>query len=45
MVKKNSGGYLLNANPDVLKDPVFDFIAGTKIYLPQGSNLQSIMGI
>lgn len=31
-------------NPEVLKDPVFDFIAGTEIYLPQGSNLKSRLG-
>jgi len=31
-------------NPDVLKDPVFDFIAGTKIYLPQRKHLKSILG-
>ena len=27
-------------NPDILKDPVFDFVVGTKIYLPQGKNLR-----
>lgn len=27
-------------NPDILKDPIFDFVAGTKIYLPQGSSLR-----
>jgi hypothetical protein len=27
-------------NPDILKDPVFDFITGTEIYLPQGKNLR-----
>ena len=31
-------------NPDVLKDPVFDFVAGTKIYLPQRKHLRSILG-
>jgi hypothetical protein len=31
-------------NPDVLKDPVFDFKTGTKIYLPQGSNLRKRLG-
>jgi len=31
-------------NPDILKDPVFDFVAGTQIYLPQGSKLQSLLG-
>jgi hypothetical protein len=32
-------------NPDVLKDPVFDFIAGTQIFLPKKSNLSSSVGI
>jgi len=32
-------------NLDVLKDPVFDFVAGTKIYLPQGANLKKRLGI
>lgn len=31
-------------NLDILKDPIFDFTAGTKIYLPQGSNLRQIIG-
>jgi len=31
-------------NVDVLKDPIFDFVAGTKIYLPQGKNLQQSLG-
>lgn len=32
-------------NPDVIKDPVFDFVAGTKIYLPQGAKIRSLMGL
>jgi hypothetical protein len=32
-------------NMDVLKDPVFDFVPGNKIYLPKGSLLSSIIGI
>jgi|TARA_B100000424_G_C22907560_1_gene482772 hypothetical protein len=32
-------------NLDVLKDPVFDFVAGTKIYLPQGTFLRDTLGI
>ena len=43
--KKELWWIFAQRNPDVLKDPVFDFISGTKIYLPQGSNLQSMMGI
>lgn len=31
-------------NIDILKDPIFDFVAGTKIYLPQGNNLQKSLG-
>lgn len=31
-------------NMDVLKDPVYDFVAGTEIFLPKGRNLQSILG-
>lgn len=32
-------------NPDILKDPVFDFVSGTKIFLPKKSMLSSIVGI
>ena len=32
-------------NPDVLKDPVFDFTAGTKIFLPKKSTLSSAVGL
>jgi hypothetical protein len=32
-------------NPDVLKDPVFDFVAGTIILLPKKSTLSSSVGI
>lgn len=32
-------------NPDVLKDPVFDFVAGNKIFLPQKSVLSATVGI
>jgi len=31
-------------NMDVLKDPVFDFVAGTRIYLPQEQNLRKRLG-
>jgi hypothetical protein len=30
---------------DIIKDPVFDFIAGTKIYLPQDKLLRQTLGI
>ena len=32
-------------NIDILKDPVFDFVAGTKIYLPQGEFLKTRLGL
>lgn len=32
-------------NPDILIDPIYDFIAGVKIYLPQGKNLQASIGV
>jgi len=31
-------------NIDVLKDPIYDFVAGTEIYLPKGRNLQKLLG-
>ena len=31
-------------NPDIIKDSVFDFIAGTKIYVPQKKHLRAILG-
>ena len=32
-------------NPDILIDPVFDFTAGTKIYLLHGPTLRELLGI
>jgi alpha-L-fucosidase len=32
-------------NPDVLKDPLFDFKAGARIYIPKKTTLQSDLGI
>ena len=32
-------------NMDIIKDPVFDFIAGTKIYLPKKSALKPGLGL
>lgn len=32
-------------NLDTLKDPVFDFVAGTKIYLPDPKELRNTLGI
>ena len=31
-------------NMDVLKDPVFDLVAGIKIYLPRADKLQQFLG-
>jgi len=31
-------------NMDTLKDPIYDFVAGTQIYLPKGKNLKSLLG-
>lgn len=32
-------------NMDVIEDPIFDFTAGTKIYLPKGSNIKKTLGV
>jgi hypothetical protein len=32
-------------NMDVLKDPIFDFVPGTVIYLPKKENLQRFLGV
>ena len=31
-------------NLDILKDPVFDFVAGTKIFLPDPKSLRNTLG-
>mgnify|MGYP001053915143 CR=1 FL=1 len=31
-------------NMDVIKDPIFDFVSGTQIYLPKGDNLKRVLG-
>lgn len=31
-------------NMDILKDPIYDFVSGTKIYLPQEQNLRKRLG-
>lgn len=35
----------IQRNLDVLQDPVFDFVPGTKIYIPKNSKLRSALGI
>jgi len=32
-------------NMDVLQDPIFDFVPGTKIYIPKLSGLKTVLGI
>lgn len=32
-------------NLDTLQDPIFDFIAGKKIYIPKNSSLRKVLGI
>ena len=32
-------------NPNTLKDPYFDFLTGTGIYLPKLSTLQQVLGV
>lgn len=32
-------------NPNTLKDPLYDFTAGTKIYLPEFNTLQTDLGL
>lgn len=34
-----------NRNPNILQDPMFDFVAGKKIYLPKLDTLQRELGI
>lgn len=31
-------------NMNIIKDPVFDFVAGTEIYLPKGRNISEVLG-
>lgn len=32
-------------NPNTLRDPVFDFVPGTKIYIPKRENISSVLGL
>lgn len=32
-------------NLDILKDPVYDLVAGVEIYLPKGPNLSTMLGV
>ena len=42
--KKELWWVFAQRNPDIIKDPVFDFLPGTQIYLPQGNNLRKTLG-
>jgi len=42
---KNLWWVFAQRNPDTIKDPVFDFTAGTQIYLPQEQNLKQSLGL
>jgi hypothetical protein len=35
----------MQRNLDVIQDPIFDFIPGTKIYIPKGDNLIRLLGL
>ena len=35
----------MQRNLDVIQDPIFDFVAGTKIYIPKNSSLRTVLGI
>jgi hypothetical protein len=35
----------IQRNMDVLTDPIYDFIPGTKIYIPKGDSLKQILGL
>jgi hypothetical protein len=35
----------IQRNLDVLQDPIFDFVPGTKIYIPKSSSLKTVLGL
>lgn len=35
----------IQRNMNVLKDPVFDFLPGTRIYIPKQNNLSKFLGV
>jgi len=43
--KKELWWVFAQRNPDIIKDPVYDFVAGTRILLPQGANLRKELGL
>ena len=42
--EKNLWWIFAQRNLDVIKDPIYDYVAGTKIYLPQGQKLRQLLG-
>lgn len=35
----------IQRNMNVLKDPIFDFLPGTRIYIPKQNNLSKFLGV
>lgn len=35
----------IQRNLDVLQDPIYDFVAGTSIYLPKKESLKKVLGL
>lgn len=35
----------IQRNLDTLQDPIFDFVPGTKIYIPKGDSLKKVLGL
>ena len=42
---KNLWWVFAQRNMEILKDPIFDLIAGTEIYIPKGDALTRILGL
>jgi len=42
---KNLWWVFSQRNMEILKDPIFDLIAGTEIYIPKGDALTRILGL
>jgi hypothetical protein len=43
--KKELWWVFIQRNMDILKDPIYDFTSGKKIFVPKQSNLTKIIGI
>ena len=42
---KNLWWVFAQRNMDIIKDPVYDIEAGTKIYLPKSASLKKLLGM